>query len=370
MKHHDIVAAGHICLDLSPAFEPRRAQDAGTLFRPGRLINMDGVTVSTGGAVSNTGFALSRLGLRVLPAARIGDDPFGRLIADIAERETGCRIPCRQGVRSSYSIVLSPPGIDRIILHDPADNNTFGADDIDFDAVRDARAFHFGYPPLMRRVYEDDGAELTRIFAAAKAQGALTSLDMALPDAASESGRVNWQKALQNVLPYVDLFMPSVEEALYMLNRAAYERVTHGGALTFGILRELAGRMLDMGAKLAFIKCGAHGIYIKTSPRMPDGFGARELFHPSYRAQRFVSALGCGDTAIAGFLAAFISGLGLLDCARAACTAGALCCATYDAIGAMRPLAQLRALTGGALNATDLPGPPLHYDEKERVYTL
>jgi len=56
---YDIVAAGHICLDVCPAFEAGQAQDIGMLFRPGKIINMNGITVSAGGPVSNTGFAMA-----------------------------------------------------------------------------------------------------------------------------------------------------------------------------------------------------------------------------------------------------------------------------------------------------------------------
>ena len=370
MKNYDIVAAGLICLDISPAFESGQPQDFGTIFRPGKLINMDGVTISTGGAVSNTGFALSRMGLRVLPAAKLGCDPFGSLIADIAEKETGNRIVPQPGVRSSYSIVLSPPGIDRIILHDPAGNNEFGVDDIDFAEVKKASFFHFGYPTLMKKVYKDDGDELMRIFAAAQAAGAVTSLDMALPDPASESGRVDWQTVLTKTLPYVDLFMPSMEEALYMLDRREYERVVDGGALDFASIRALGEKILGMGARLALIKCGIHGIYIKSSSRMEGSFKKREIFQPSYKVARFKSALGSGDTAIAGFLAALIKGFELEVCARFACATGALCCTTYDAISAIHPLEQIATLLDRPLNDTSLPAGHLHFDDKERMYII
>ncbi len=370
MKNYDIVAAGHICLDLCPAFETNQTQDISAFFRPGRLINMDGVTISTGGSVSNTGFALAKMGLRVLPAAKIGDDAFGMLIAGIAEKETGSRIAMQPGARSSYSIVLSPPGIDRIILHDPAGNNEFSADDIDFSEVEKAGFFHYGYPPLMRKVYQEGGSELLRIFAAAKETGAVTSLDFTLPDAASESGRIDWQAVLERTLPFVNLFMPSVEEALYMLNRPEYERITQGGSLDFAVIRALGTKILNMGTRLALIKCGVHGIYVKTSSSSDGSFRDREIFQPSYVVEHFKSALGGGDTAIAGFLAAMIKGFGLNDCMRIACASGALCCTTYDAIGAMRPIAQIRSMLDGPLNRTTLPETYLHYDEKERLYTI
>jgi len=265
--------------------------------------------------------------------------------------------------------VLSPPGIDRIILHDPADNNEFSADDIDFRCVREAGFFHFGYPTVMKRLYENNGAELVRLFSAAKAQGAVTSLDMSLPDPQSESGKVDWKTVLQKTLPHVDLFMPSIDEALYMLDRPEFERICAGGRPDFSRIRTLANRILDMGSRLALIKCGVHGLYVKTSAGMSGSFSAREIFQPSYRVERFVSALGSGDSAIAGFLSAMIRGFSLEDCARIASLSGALCCTAYDAVSAARPLERLLELTDSPLNHTELPASHLRYHDKERFFT-
>jgi len=381
MKKYEIVVAGHLCLDLSPAFDSAHPQSVSTLFRPGRLINTSGITVSTGGVVSNTGFAMSRMGIRVLPMAKIGDDPFGGLINDIASKETGSALRPQAGVHTSYSVVLSPPGIDRIILHDPAGNNVFTADDIDYKEIEGTKFFHFGYPPLMKKMYQNDGAELTRVLSLAKQKGAVTSLDMTLPDASSESGRVNWQSILEKTLPYVDLFMPSIEEALFMLDRSEYERIVSrlsGDEFTkhldFKKIQELGANILDMGSRLALIKCGEHGIYIKTSEasRMAqigkEAWADKEIFQPAYRADSFKSALGSGDTAVAGFLSAMIRGYTLEDCARIACLSGALCCTTYDAISAIRPIEEIYALKGNPLLTTQLPSGHLNYCEKERLY--
>ncbi len=385
MKKYDFVVAGHLCLDISPAFAYAQSQSIEELFRPGRLVNMDGVTISSGGPVSNTGFAMARLGLNVCPMANIGTDQFGTLLAQIADKETGGGVRRQPGVSTSYSIVLSPPGIDRIILHDPAGNNVFTADDIDYEEVAQATCFHFGYPPLMKKVYENDGEELTRIFSRAKAVGAVTSLDMSLPDVSSESGRVNWPVALEKVLPYVDLFLPSIEEALFMLDRSEYDRILKLCAgddftryLDFAKIRALGERILQMGSKLAFIKCGAHGVYIKTSDKeemasigKPD-WSRREIFQPTYHVDNFKSALAGGDTTIAGFLSAMIRGYSFEDCARIACKTGALCCTTLDSISGMRPIEQIYELTLSQTlqNSTALPQGHLRFCDKEKMYTL
>ena len=66
--------------------------------------------------------------------------------------------------------------------------------------------FHFGYPPLMRSMYENDGAELVEIMKRAKAAGAATSLDMAAVDPDAQAGRADWEKILECVMPFVDFY--------------------------------------------------------------------------------------------------------------------------------------------------------------------
>ena len=58
--------------------------------------------------------------------------------------------------------------MDRIFLHCTGANDTFGYEDVNYGIVGTAKIFHFGYPPLMKKVYRNDAAELTRIFKKAK----------------------------------------------------------------------------------------------------------------------------------------------------------------------------------------------------------
>ena len=80
-------------------------------------------------------------------------------------------------VPKSGSVIISPPGMDRIFLHDPGANNTFGAEDVNYQLVTETALFHFGYPPLMRGFYSDNGAELTTLAADDEAAIARAALD-------------------------------------------------------------------------------------------------------------------------------------------------------------------------------------------------
>ena len=58
-----IIAAGHICLDITPVFPAQRNhRELSDVLVPGKLIQMEGADVHTGWSVSNTGRALKILG--------------------------------------------------------------------------------------------------------------------------------------------------------------------------------------------------------------------------------------------------------------------------------------------------------------------
>ena len=55
-----------------------------------------------------------------------------------------------------------------------------------------------------------------------------------------------------------------------------------------------------------------------------DNWANRELWFPVYEEERFVGALGSGDSAIAGFLSAFVWGHTIESCLRYANAAGSM----------------------------------------------
>jgi sugar/nucleoside kinase (ribokinase family) len=361
-----VVVAGHVCVDITPVF-PERAHGLAdeALLAPGRLLHMRGVNVSPGGAVANTGLALRLMGADALLMGKVGDDALGGLLLGILEKH-GARdgMIVSGDAATSFTVVIAPPGVDRMFLHDPGANDAFSFDDLDIGAIREARLFHFGYPPLMRRMYRDGGAELARMFRAVKGMGVATSLDMADVDPASEAGRADWGGILAATLPHVDVFAPSAEELCYMLDRDLYERWRREAAADGGEgagwagppirdVARLAGAAAALGAKVVLVKCGAAGFYYRTAPAAgmagfcaalglaPESWGGREGFEPSYVPDRVASATGAGDTCIAAFLASALRGYGLAESLRLAAAQGACCVSEHDALGGLLTLEAL-----------------------------
>ncbi len=386
---YDIIAAGHICLDISPGFAMTNATSVEEIFIPGKLVNLEGVTLSAGGPVANTGFALKKIGLRVKPIANVGKDFFGRVLNEVVFEQCAERIDLNEYITTSYSIVLSVPGIDRIILHDPAGNNVFTSNDIDYEEVSRAKLFHFGYPPLMRKIYGNNGEELAAIYEKAKETGVTTSLDMSLPDTNSESGKADWERILSKALPYVDVFLPSIEEALFMLDKTEYFRVKEAAGYSdfiekvdLEVLLVLGRKIMDMGAKIAVIKCGSKGVYVKTAENsrlrdfgnvnLSDGWANKELFEETYKVHNFKSALAAGDTTIAGFLAAMLLGYDIHKTMKIACKTGALCCEAYDSISGLLSMYEIVNKVEIEREKNILINPPKSfiYDEEKNIWRI
>ena len=152
-----VIVAGHACLDITPLFpHNQQAAKLGNILSPGKLIQMEGVDIHAGGAVSNTGMAMKMLGADVCLMAKTGSDEFGKIISDIyAAQGADSGIIVQEGQNTSYSVVLALPGIDRIFLHDPGCNHTFSFEDLPKEKLLGTDLFHFGYPPLMKKMYED-----------------------------------------------------------------------------------------------------------------------------------------------------------------------------------------------------------------------
>ncbi|MEI6148474.1 MAG: carbohydrate kinase family protein, partial [bacterium] len=319
-RKFDVMVAGHLCFDIIPNFPDTGARQIGDLLRPGKLVHVDEAVLSTGGPVSNTGIGLKILGSKVVFTARVGADDFGRMAMERLRRSgnaDGIRV--MQGAATSYTVALAPPGIDRIFLHNPGANDVFGAEDLKPKLIEQCRHFHFGYPPLMRRMFADEGRELAKIFKLAKAAGATTSCDMALPDPASHAGKAPWKKILERILPYVDIFLPSVEEMLFMLERDTFLKLKakHHESDLLDVLKaedytRLSGKLLDLGSKMTSLKAGRRGFYFRTKeqsafkglgasrPGNPDNWSAREMWCPAFLCKKMGSATGSGDSSIAG----------------------------------------------------------------------
>lgn len=321
------------------------------LASPGKLFDVGVAKISTGGVVSNTGLALHRLGASVRLMASVGDDIFGRAILDFLEKHEPTLsqfIIVQKGQPSSYTIVLSPEKVDRIFLHCAGTNSTFCSNEVNYDLLGEAKILHVGYPTILPRLYANEGEDLERLMRLAKERGVVTSLDTTLPDALGVSGRANWRTILKRAMPHTDIFIPSIEEILFMLRRVDYDH-WNGGVLphiTHHYLEELADELLSMGAAVVGFKLGELGMFIRTATISkieilkeigadPTQWADVTVYHPAFEVG-VVGTTGAGDAAYAGFLLAMLRGLSPSESVRWACAVGACNVEAVDATSGVR----------------------------------
>jgi len=391
-RPYDVAMAGHICFDIIPAFFDSGSRAIEEIIAPGKLVQVGGAALSTGGPVSNTGIGLKTFGMKVVFMAKVGDDDIGSLVIRRLKKHGHAEgVKIAAGEATSYTIALAPPGIDRIFLHHPGTNNSFTSADIDYLLVKKCRHFHMGYPPLMRALYSNGGSELVECFRKAKKAGATTSLDMALPDPASEAGKTDWRSILEKLLPYVDIFLPSIEEAFAMLepkNFWARRKKVGGAEIINAIAPEeysrFARAFIEMGCKMTSLKSGHRGFYFRTGnserfsemgaaqPQNPELWGDRELWATAYHVPKIASATGSGDSSIAGFLAAFLRGYSLERSLRLANVSGYLNLHALDALSGLKPWKDVEEiLDAGNLEPIDpkINSAGWKFDEENKIFT-
>lgn len=340
----DVLVTGHLCLDVIPRFA-----HGNVTFKPGHLTEVGAATFATGGGVSNVGLALIRLGVSTKLIGKIGDDFFGEAIVRVLEsydKNATKNLIIQKGGSSSYTLVLNPPNHDRTFLHNPGCNDSFKATDIDLNKLGPAKFFYFGYPSLMKTIREDPEA-FAALYKDAKARGFTTCLDMSLPDGEGESGKVDWKTFLETVLPHVDIFIPSLEEILFMLERPFYDSNNWQQEMPALYLHEVTETLLNLGVAVAGIKLGEQGLYLRTANKERlqqcafatnvevNAWSSHELWSPIFKVD-VKGTVGAGDSTVAGFLTSLLKGLNPEEAVNMACAVGACCVEEPDASSGIR----------------------------------
>lgn len=259
----------------------------------GELVLADQLILTIGGCAANVAVDLVKLGVPATVVGCVGDDVFGRVVADmLRERHvdvSGLRV--RPGQSTSQTLIVNVQGQDRRFIHTFGANADFGPDDIPADA--DCRVLYLGGYFIMERLRPD---ALAAVLARAQARGVRTVLDVVTP------GPSDYLPRLEPVLPYVDVFLPNDHEA----------------QLITGLSDPLAQaeRFHALGAGTVIITCGDRGAVLVT-----DGLRLRAGTY----AMPFVDGTGGGDAFAAGYVAGMLRGWGPAECLRIGSAVGASC---------------------------------------------
>ena len=330
MKKYDAIVAGYICVDLTPDFRKEEVVTTiSKLFKPGSLIEIEGISFLPGGVVANTGMAIKKFNKKVFLNGLVGNDIIGKALLEwLGTYGISDGIQITKKVGTAFSIVIAPPGIDRIFLESTGCNQIFDMQTINYEAVAQSRIFHFGYPPLMKQFYSKGGSQMAKMFSKVQGLGVVTSLDFSLPDTKSESAKLNWKKILKRVLPFVDIFTPSLEEALQLMMPLEYAEFQSQvgnkeiiNKVSMDTIRHLGKQFIGYGVNILLIKAGHRGAYLLTGDISSineklgnilnqESWANNELWCNSFPADqdKVKNANGAGDTAVAAFISAILEG--------------------------------------------------------------
>lgn len=361
-----IVCSGVSCLDLFLyGAEPLATRESlsmvrETMYRPG-------------GATSNTGRALVRLGMSVEYMTVIGDDANGDIMLKLWQEDgidTRYVVRTREAGTALSTLPVYPDG-KRGVYFCPGTNdimgmdNLFGATGEYLSVLRERQVFHLGYPPLMRRM---QGQALADLLAAVRETGVMVTLDTTpVADDTTLHGM------LAAALPMAHMFTPNIEEASQVAGqftalsrRAAAVSARTGeptdieAVITPDELIGIGEFLLQAGVPMVVITLGPNGAFLCTGDeaalrRVPlapadlRGWANQRLFVPAYLVEGPVNTTGAGDTFTAGILTGICRGLPTLrEVAQLAHAASALAvdmsrgACTFEEVHAAMPAMRMR----------------------------
>jgi fructokinase len=165
----DVVCVGDLLIDLVP-----------TVTGTG-LVDAPAFTKAPGGAAANVAVGLARLGVASGFIGKVGDDPFGRLLADTLSAEgvdiAGLRFEPRARTALAFVSLRGDGEREFLFYRHPSADMLFTPEEVDTAAIRAARVLHYDSISLAA-----EGPRAASLFAAdtALAAGLAVSYDVNL----------------------------------------------------------------------------------------------------------------------------------------------------------------------------------------------
>lgn len=267
-----------------------------TELPPGQHIALlDEIRVTVAGTAGGTAVDLAKLGASVTSIGALGQDEIADVVRGILARygvdDSG--LVSRAGAQTSATMLPIRPNGERPALHVMGTNALFDVSDVDLAGLAAYDVVHVGGTYLMPTF---DGEGAAAVLAAARAGGAVTTMDLLGVNRAGLDG------TLAPALPHLDFFMPNIEEAQIITG------LEHR--------RDIAAFFLDHGVGTVILKMGPEGSSVNRRDEP-------ELQVPAYRVD-VVDTTGCGDAYDAGLIWGVANGWDLEDAARLGSACGSL----------------------------------------------
>lgn len=264
----------------------------------GLSLPVDSIDIYSGGNAMTAAINITRLGFRSSIIGKIGNDVFGRFLKGILEEN---KVDCRglridNAVQTSASVLMIDDGGERSYLHCTGANAVFSIEDIDWTIIDSAKIIFVTGTFLLDTF---DGTQTMSFLKKCKEKGKITALDVCW----DSQGR--WSDVLNICMPYIDIFMPSIDEAKQLSHRENPD--------------EIADDFFEKGCKSVVIKLGKDGCYIREHKAM------KGKILPTYSEIKAIDTTGAGDSFCSGFLAALAKGLDFESSAMFANAVGTHC---------------------------------------------
>jgi fructokinase len=267
----DIVCLGEMLIDMFPA-EIGRPLAAVSAFYP-----------VPGGAPANVAIASARLGAQSAFIGKVGDDAFGRFLAETLERQgvqtQGMRFDAE--ARTGLNFHAQVDGDTATHLFYRGADIRLRPDELDRALLQEARAFNFGTLSLMHQPARSATFEALRI---ARAAGALIAFDVNYrPSLWTDPAAA--RQLIEATLPSVDVLKINADE-LFLITGSTE-------------LAEGTAHLLAMGLQLCVVTLGPRGSFYccAAGSGLVPGFPIKA-----------VDATGSGDAFTATLLVQLVTG--------------------------------------------------------------
>lgn len=282
---------------------------------PGKLGLIDSLKLYTGGCAQNAAIDLAKLGAKVAIVGMVGNDGFGTYMAGELEKNgvntDGLKVSGDVG--SSASVVLINSDGERSFIHTTGANAVFSENDVDMEVIGKSNIVFIAGTMLMPRF---DGEECASVLKKCREMGKVTVLDCAWDD----TGR--WMDVLAPCMPYIDYFIPSIDEAEMLSGCTEVE--------------EMANCFFDRGAKHVVIKLGKDGCYVRESRE------SKGVVLPTYGKIKPVDTTGAGDSFCSGFLYGLSKGMDMEASALLGNAVGTHCIMEIGASTGIKPYEEIK----------------------------
>jgi len=284
----------------------------------GKEILANEMTVTLGSSSAIFASNLSSLGSKVAFIGKVGNDSFAELVKSSLQTK---KVDTSQVITSSTyktgaTIVLNYDQ-DRANVTYPGAMNDLTIDDIDFSFIAKARHLHFS------SIFMQAGIKkfIPEIFKKAKESGLTTSID---PQWDPEE---KWEIDLENIMPYLDVFMPNRKELEFISKTEGIENCI---------------QKLHLLPKYLIIKDGSDGALLW------DGIKLHK--QDIFENKQIIDCIGAGDSFNAGFIHKFVLGKQISECLEFGALTGAISTTGAGGTGAFKDLPAVAAIAKEKFN--------------------